>query len=77
MAMGFFISTAASRNMEMLCACSSWVPCEKFSLATSIPASNNFRIMRGEHVAGPMVQTILECREIIAKFYPLSITREN
>jgi hypothetical protein len=59
---------AASRNIAKLCACSSCVPCEKFSRATSIPASINFRIIRGERVAGPMVQTIFECREIIEVF---------
>lgn len=31
----------------------------KFSRATSMPASNKRRIMRGELLAGPMVQTIL------------------
>src|SRR6516165_7997633 len=51
--------------MTILCACSWWVPWEKFRRATSIPAAMSLRIMRGERVAGPMVQTILECREFI------------
>src|SRR5208283_370065 len=62
MAMGFWKTAAASRNIAMLCACSACVPCEKFSRATSMPASRSLRIMWGERVAGPMVQTILEWR---------------
>ena len=58
---------AASRNIVMFCACSSWLPCEKFSRATSIPASISLRIIRGVRVAGPMVQTILEWREFITR----------
>jgi len=38
----------------------SWVPWEKLRRATSMPASSRRRIMRGELVAGPRVQTILE-----------------
>jgi hypothetical protein len=51
---------AAARNIEMFLACSSCVPCEKFSRATSIPASNKRSIIFGERLAGPMVHTILE-----------------
>src|SRR5208283_1062925 len=64
-AMGFSHSIAASRNIAKLCACSAGVPCEKFSRATSMPASSSLRIMRGDRVAGPMVHTILEWRGFI------------
>ena len=43
----------------MTAACSSWVPCEKFSRATSIPASTSRASTSGEREAGPIVQTIL------------------
>jgi hypothetical protein len=46
--------------MEMFFACSSCVPCEKLSRATSIPALNKRSIIRGELLAGPIVHTILE-----------------
>ena len=51
---------AAIRSIEMFFACSSCVPCEKLSRATSIPALNRRSIIRGERLAGPIVQTILE-----------------
>src|SRR6476660_2943064 len=49
----------------MFFACSSWVPCEKLSRATSIPASIKRSIIRGEQLAGPMVHTILEWRKFM------------
>jgi len=56
----FFIATAALRSSEIFLAVFLVRPVEKFSRATFIPASSNFLIMRGELLAGPMVQTILE-----------------
>ncbi len=41
---------------------SSQVPCEKFSLATFIPALISRSIIDGELVAGPMVHTIFVLR---------------
>ena len=60
--MGFWILTAAERSVAMLCAWSAWEPWEKFKRATSMPASSKRSMTRGERLAGPMVQTILECR---------------
>src|SRR5207302_5014414 len=45
--------------------CSEWLPWEKFRRATSIPASRSRFKMRGSRDAGPIVQTILECRKLI------------
>ena len=48
------------------CPWASWVPCEKLSLATSIPAViSSFNAFR-ELVAGPMVQTIFVLGGVIA-----------
>src|SRR5271157_4155563 len=74
--MGFSNAIAASRSIAKLCACSVWVPWEKFNRATSMPASSSLRIMRGERVAGPIVHTILEWREFIpppSPVYPSGI----
>src|SRR5712664_4031675 len=64
-AIGFWCLMAAARSIEMLFACSSCVPCEKLSRATSIPASSKRSIIRGERLAGPMVQTIFEWRKFM------------
>src|SRR5918997_6100504 len=50
---------AASRTSRTVSACSSAVPCEKFSRATSIPASTIRTRVSGSREAGPMVATIL------------------
>ena len=39
--------------------CSSWVPCEKFRRAQSIPVAASASTTLGSEVAGPRVQTIL------------------
>src|SRR5208282_2241132 len=74
-AIGFSNAAAASRNIAKLCACSACVPCEKFSRATSMPASKSLWIMRGERVAGPMVQTIFEWRGFILSSPPMYISK--
>src|SRR6266403_2749581 len=51
--------------------CSEWLPWEKFSRATSIPAARTRFKMRGSRDAGPIVQTILECRKLIRILPPL------
>src|SRR5262245_32454816 len=45
--------------------CSEWLLCEKLSRATSSPAATSLFKMRGSREAGPIVQTILECRKLI------------
>src|SRR5882724_443523 len=64
-AIGFWCLIDAARSVEMFFACSSCVPCEKLSRATSIPASSKRSIIRGERLAGPMVQTIFEWRKFM------------
>ena len=55
----------------MTSACSSALPCEKFSRATSIPASTIRTRTSGSREAGPMVATILVRRMAL-----VSITRD-
>lgn len=43
---------------RILAVCSCVVPCEKFSLATVIPARMSRLMVSIDEVAGPMVQTI-------------------
>ena len=50
---------AASRTSLAVSACSSAVPCEKFSRATSMPASIRRTSTSGSREAGPIVATIL------------------
>ena len=49
---------AASRTRDAVSACSSAVPCEKFSRATSMPASIMRTSTSGSREAGPIVATI-------------------
>ena len=64
-AIGFWCLIDAARSVEMFFACSSCVPCEKLSRATSIPASSKRSIILGKRLAGPMVQTIFEWRKFM------------
>ena len=56
--------SAAARTRSAFSACSSRLPCEKFSRATSIPASTIRTSVSGSRDAGPMVATILVRRII-------------
>ncbi len=47
-----------ARIARMTSACSAWVPCEKLSRATSMPAATSRSSISGRLVAGPIVQTI-------------------
>jgi len=51
-------SASPSRMARIAAACSSWVPWEKLSRATSMPASISLRSMSGSRLAGPIVHTI-------------------
>ncbi|MBT9155033.1 MAG: hypothetical protein DDT39_01723 [Firmicutes bacterium] len=55
-------SSAASRIALSLTKCSSCVPCEKLSLAMSMPARIKLCSMGFSELAGPIVQTILVLR---------------
>src|SRR3954468_2830471 len=57
---------AASRTSRAVSACSSALPWEKFSRATSIPASTMRASTSGSRDAGPMVATIFVRRCIYA-----------
>src|SRR3954454_4001560 len=57
---------AASRTSRAVSACSSALPWEKFSRATSIPASTMRASTSGSRDAGPMVATIFVRRSIYA-----------
>ena len=57
-AIGSPSSARSFLTMSIRFFCSSCVPCEKFSLATFIPASISFRSTSSLSVAGPSVQTI-------------------
>src|SRR5689334_12475260 len=59
MATGLFASAASRRMSWMVAACSSCVPCEKFTRATSMPLSISARNTSSERDAGPIVATIL------------------
>jgi hypothetical protein len=52
------MSCDAFRIDRILAACSSVDPCEKFNLATAIPASMSRLMVGMDDVAGPIVQTI-------------------
>ena len=56
MAIGFSCFMDAARSNDMFFTCSSCVPCEKLSRATSIPACSKRSIILGERLAGPIVQ---------------------
>ena len=58
MASGTCIRARTSFSRSITASCSSYVPCEKLSLATFIPASIIFSIISVELEAGPRVQTI-------------------
>ena len=51
-------AVAAARTRSAFSACSCRSPCEKFSRATSIPASTIFNRVSGSREAGPIVATI-------------------
>jgi hypothetical protein len=59
MAIGRPFLSAIPRRAAITAACSACVPWEKFSRATSIPASTRRSSISGEREAGPIVQTIL------------------
>lgn len=59
MAIGLFSFWDISRINLICSAFSSWVPCEKFSLAISMPALASSSIFSLVHEDGPIVQTIL------------------
>ena len=59
MPIGRPLRASRSRIIEIRLAWSSWVPCEKFSLNTSTPASNRRSIIAAVELAGPRVETIL------------------
>ncbi len=58
MVIGWAHSSSPSRMARIAAACSSWVPWEKLSLATSMPALTSFRSISGLRLAGPIVQTM-------------------
>jgi hypothetical protein len=60
-------ASATSRTVSTRSRCSSWVPCEKFIRATSIPAATRRRSVSGSVVAGPSVQTIFVRRSMLSK----------
>src|SRR5579863_1931367 len=57
-----FSSSATRRKRSMICACSSCVPWEKFSRATSMPRRMRSRRTGSELHAGPIVQIIFARR---------------
>src|SRR5262245_59720611 len=66
------------RRMEaMSAACSSWVPCEKFSRATFMPAAMRAAILSSELQAGPMVQTILVRRVDRSKIHLILVWQQT
>src|SRR5579872_5128888 len=65
-----FSCFAARRRRSMFCACSSCVPWEKFSRATSIPRRMRSRSIGSELQAGPTVQMILARRMVEAEGDP-------
>src|SRR5690349_20253311 len=62
MPMGFSRRPEVARTSAIARPCSSCVPCEKLSRATSIPARINWSMIAGVRLAGPRVQTILARR---------------
>ena len=62
---------------RILAACSSVVPCEKFNLATVIPAFMSRLIVGMDEVAGPIVQTIFV--SVFSKFImlPMGLREES
>src|SRR5579884_3998120 len=65
MQIGLFSAAATSRIVVISRAFSSWVPCEKFRRATSMPLRIRSRIMDAELLEGPRVQTILALRFVV------------
>src|ERR1700676_2745923 len=53
-----FNSDEIFRTASMVAACSAWVPCEKLSRATFVPAATMARNTLGSRDAGPIVATI-------------------
>src|SRR5215472_1428319 len=52
----------AVRNLSIDSACCWWLPCEKFNLATSIPAVSSSSSLSWLRLLGPSVQTIFALR---------------
>ena len=73
MAIGLPSRASTERTRSMSWPCSAWVPWEKLSRATSIPARAICSMMPSALEAGPSVQTILASRSVIAP----STTRER
>src|SRR5271165_2815010 len=69
--MGFESRAEAARSRSIVRACSSWVPCEKLSRATSIPARISRSIISAESLAGPRVHTILALRKFMVLSEPI------
>ena len=63
MVMGLSSSPEICLMVAITPACSSYLPCEKFRRATSMPAPIICLIMSGELLAGPMVATIFVRRK--------------
>src|SRR5689334_18129022 len=73
MAMGLESLRETRRMVAMTAAWSAWLPCEKLSRATFMPAAIRAAILSSELVAGPMVQTILVRRKLTSTMHLVPI----
>src|SRR5712692_1702027 len=74
-AMGFARRAEASRTRAMVRACSAYVPWEKLSRATSIPARISRSMTCSESLAGPSVHTILALRKLMPSIHSTRAAR--